>query len=258
MFQCNVSVHSVTDIASIPNQAGLVGNWILSTTITQQDLTICAASHTVCVCMWPLDHEAYSLIVIQQARTSPWLFAGPQIIFASPKTTKTTQLLFGLSPGQVLTASTNTSQATQLVDCFCLLTLLPSLPGSPGWPGTPADPCGKDMHHSELGATFACIWHCKEKLWLVSCKKIKKRRKKEEDANRFVPHVLSRFAMTGNTALAELKMREQIEGRMYSCSFLSFLSREEFVGDFSTIPLIGNLQPRLIRASFHYSTSILS
>lgn len=59
--------------------------------------------------------------------------------------------------------------------------------------------------------------------------------------------------MIGNTALAELKLHEQ---RGECTAAVSILSHEQFIGD-STIPLIGNLQPQLIRASFHYSPQYL-
>lgn len=91
----------------------------------------------VCVTSWPW----IPFIVIKQAQHL--ILSLSQIIYASPKTITATQLLFGFSPGQVLSVHTTTSRTTQLVDCFCLLTLLPSLPGSPGWPGTPANPWGK-------------------------------------------------------------------------------------------------------------------
>lgn len=128
---------------STPNQAGLLGQWILSTAVTQWGLTMCAASHSVSVCD-PLTMKPIHYCHTTSPHTSPSLFVGPAQSLCQtsssppPKTTTATQLPFGLSPGQVL--STTTSQATQLVDCFCLLTLLPSLPGSPG---TPANPCGK-------------------------------------------------------------------------------------------------------------------
>lgn len=38
----------------------------------------------------------------------------------------------------------------------------------------------------------------------------------------------------------------------------SILTHEQFLGDFSTTPLIGNLQPWLIGASFHYPAQYLN
>lgn len=71
---------------------------------------VCCQSY--CECVWPLYHEAHSLIVTQQAGPTPSLFLGlykafanplPHIIFATTTTTAAaTQLLFGLSSGQVL------------------------------------------------------------------------------------------------------------------------------------------------------------
>lgn len=62
----------VMDIASIPNQAGLLESY-MNTTVTQQGLTRCDVILWLCD---PLDHGAHSLIVMQQGHTTPSFFPG--------------------------------------------------------------------------------------------------------------------------------------------------------------------------------------
>lgn len=70
MFQFiqSQTLHQKKKKKKIPNQTGLLGNWILSTRATQQDLTICVASHTV---FDPLTMKPIHLLTYKQAHTPP-------------------------------------------------------------------------------------------------------------------------------------------------------------------------------------------
>lgn len=119
----------------------------------------CVMAVKLWACVTPL-----ASMPIDSLSTSPPLSS----LFTSPKTTTTaTQLLFGLFPGQVLSVSTTTHQATQLVDCLCLLTLLPSLPGSPGWPGTPANPWGIGHASYWIGCSVYVVLQKDITLWFL-------------------------------------------------------------------------------------------
>lgn len=98
------------------------------------------------------------------------------------------------------------SHATQQPECLCLLTLLPSLPGSPGWPGTPANPCSNDMRHIEWGCYIRVyLATAAGRLWPASGWKKKKR----SWGQMFVPHVLGRFAVKGDTVLAGFQKKKK-------------------------------------------------
>lgn len=160
-----------TDCTFISDRAGLQGNWIHSTLVTQQDLTICAASHTLSVCVWPLDQEDYILIVIQQGPTAP-LDSSQPYGSSSPihRQQKALSCCLAFSLGRVLTVRPYNCLTVSVYSPFC-----PLFPVPLADPAVRPIPAEMTCDMSELGATSSCIWQSSERLWLASGKKKKKR-----------------------------------------------------------------------------------
>lgn len=173
-----------------------------------------------CVCVWPLDQEDYILIVIQQGPTAP-LDSSQSYRSSSPiqRQQKAFSCCLAFSLGQVLIVRPHNCLTVSVYSPFC-----PLFPVPLADPAVRPIPAEMTCDMSELGVTSLCIWQSSERLWLASGKKKKKQNSKKAYRQMFVPHVLSRFAVKGDAALAELKMHEQIGVRTSSCRFHCYSS----------------------------------
>lgn len=176
----------VMDIVSIPHQAGLFRKLNTVHHIHSAGLNhVCCQSY--CECMWPLDHAAHSLIVIQQEPTPPLLssqahFATDRLLLHPhpSKTTTATQLLFGRFPPRSVRplAGPHNRWTVSVYSPFCPLCLVP-----------PADLAPRPIPGERTCITVnwvlhsCAIWHSRKRLQLASCKKT--------DADRCLCHMFS-------------------------------------------------------------------
>lgn len=149
------------------NQAGLFGNWILSTTPSGTLPCVLPVTLWVCVTPWPCSP------FINCHTTSPHLpftHAGPAQPFchksSSPPPKQQQPLSCCLAFPQASSSHPVQPQARPhthnwwtVYSPFCPLFLVPL--------ALRLIPEEKDIYHSELCATF--MWHCRKKLWFASC-----------------------------------------------------------------------------------------